>query len=528
MDRSLRLLLKLQTIGWARRFARGLRTLKGVLLILVGTLVVLPMVLLSLFAPRVQQAEQHAAILRFGPLALLGTCLLNALLTTGDAAVAYSPAELNFLGAGPYRRRQLLFYKLAASLGATLASALILTPMVGQHAENLLAAFAGIFLAFEFFYLVTLALGLASAKLRDLTGGRRVPLVLGAIVVVIGIGLLEAKREGPGDLLGLLESSAAVRGLLIPFRPFVLAFAAERVWPDLMVWGAIAGGVDLAMLALVVALDARFKAIEVGATGHRQRRIRARGFLRIPCPWLGGLGPNVWRQARTLARHPWRLTGLVVLFLIPAVSVLMTGEGQSGSLSSTPERLAGGLSTFLGIALFAPSVIAFDFRTDVAQMEGLKALPIPPRRLVLGQLLTTTIVLTLAHWATLVAIASLVSPDRTTLAGLLALAVPWNLCLVEVENLVFLWFPARNAASLAVDFQTVGRQMFTMMAKVACAGFVSAVAGGLGVAAYYGFGESVIAAFVVATLVFSGACWALLYLVALAFTQFDIAQDIPA
>ncbi|MHC5538687.1 hypothetical protein ACYOEI_10735 [Singulisphaera rosea] len=540
MDRSLRLLLKLQTIGWARRFSRGLRTLKGGLLLLVGTMVVLPMVTLSMFAPRVQPAEQHAAILRFGPLALLGTCLLNALLMTGNTAVSYSSVELNFLGAGPYRRRQLLFYKLTASLGATFVSALILTPIVGQHAENLLAAFIGIFLIFEFFYLITFASGLASARLEPMRN-RRTSIVVGAIILALGVGLIALTPKPfevvPYEILGRLETSSVVRGLLSPFRPFVLTFAAERLWPDLVAWSTVAAAIDLTMLVVVVALEARIKATEVGVSGSgRNPRdtslnggadYHARGS-RFTCLWLGGLYANLWRQALTLVRPPLRLTGLVVLFLIPIVSTLLTVKEPSRAFSSAPELLANILPTLVGVSLFAPSVIAFDFRADVFQIETLKTLPIAARRLVLGQLATTTVVLTAAHWFTLAAIASLVPIGPSTLVGLSALAAPWNLCLVEVENLVFLWFPSRNAASLAVDFQTVGRQMFTMMAKVACIGFVSAVAAGLGTVAYYGLGESRIAGFAVATLVFSGASWALLYLVTLAFTQFDIARDIPA
>ena len=51
MDRSLFLLLRLRAWAWLRRLGRNLRTLKGALLGLVGSLLFAPMLIASIFAP---------------------------------------------------------------------------------------------------------------------------------------------------------------------------------------------------------------------------------------------------------------------------------------------------------------------------------------------------------------------------------------------------------------------------------------------------------------------------------------------
>ena len=119
MDRSLWLLLRLRITATLRRFGRSLRSLKGALLTIVGALFFAPMIVSMMFAPKIQAGLQHDAIRRYGPLAFLAYCMLNLLLSSGDRAIYYSPAEVSFLFTGPYRPRQLLLYKIVAGLRIT-------------------------------------------------------------------------------------------------------------------------------------------------------------------------------------------------------------------------------------------------------------------------------------------------------------------------------------------------------------------------------------------------------------------------
>jgi len=133
LDRSLWLLLRLRTLAWFRRKARAVNTPRGALLAVLGSLVLLPMLAPILFAPRIMIAFQLELLRRYGPLALPGYCLLNVLLSTGDRAVDFSPAEVGFLFCGPYRPRQLSIYKLVVGVCASLVTALLMTLAFSQR-----------------------------------------------------------------------------------------------------------------------------------------------------------------------------------------------------------------------------------------------------------------------------------------------------------------------------------------------------------------------------------------------------------
>ena len=146
MDRSLWLLLRLKLDARLRRATRSIRTLKGLLLAVVGSLVFLPSIAGILFMPRFQSAVQLTSVRRYGPLILFVYCIMNVLLSSGDRAVHYSPAEVNFLFAGPYRPRQLLIYKIVGGIGGAFFTTLFMTFAFRHHAAMSLAAFLGLFL----------------------------------------------------------------------------------------------------------------------------------------------------------------------------------------------------------------------------------------------------------------------------------------------------------------------------------------------------------------------------------------------
>src|SRR4051794_31241372 len=100
MDRALWLLIGLQLRGWGRAIVRGLRSPKGVLLALVGLVIFVPWLILIL-TPR-NDALPPEVIRTNGPAFLLAYCLLNVLLSSGERAIYFSPAETNFLFPGPF------------------------------------------------------------------------------------------------------------------------------------------------------------------------------------------------------------------------------------------------------------------------------------------------------------------------------------------------------------------------------------------------------------------------------------------
>jgi hypothetical protein len=537
VDRSLWLLLRLRARAWARLWARNLRTLKGVLLALVGALLILPMLGWALFFPRVQTAAQLGAIRHYGPLGLLAYCVLNVLLSSGDRTVYYSPAEVNFLFCGPYRPRQLLLYKVAVGAGAGLVTSLIMACALSPNSAGFVSSYVALFLTLMLIYLFSMSVGLAVSTFGALafSRGRRLLMVGVGLVVVAAVAPLgrEALTLPPAELVDRAVRSPTVTAVTAPFRPFVMAYASERVWPDLLGWSALAALVDLAMLGLVLTLNTQFLEASAAASAKvydRLRRARrgevvshdSAARVAVPMlPWWGGVGPNLWRQLTTAARSPSRVAAMLLLYVIPVGTILAFAGGDPSGRSV----LGPAVTVFLGITLFASSAVGYDFRPDLHRMEDLKTLPIRPTRLVLGQLLTPVLILAAGQWLSLALIARFAAADPEVLVAVAALVLPGNLVLVAVENLYFLWYPYRSVGINSFDFQAMGRQLLLLTAKLATAGLAAAVAAGFAAGAYYLTGRSFLPALAVAWVAAVGCGLGLIPLVALAFDRFDVAHE---
>jgi hypothetical protein len=537
LDRSLFLLIWLRGRAWVRLWSRNLQTLKGVLLALVGSLMFFPFLAWTVVAPRVQTAAQLDAIRLYGPLALLAYCVLNVVLSSGDRAIYYSPAEVNFLFCGPYRPKQLLLYKVAVGFGAGLITALIMTLAFAHHAARFASAYSGLFLALELLYLFSLTVGLFISTFGALafTRGRRLVLLsLGALMLAAILPLgREALTLPPGELIDRAVRSPTFSILLWPFRPFVMAFTAERIWPELLGWSALGLAVDLAFLGLVMTLNSQFLEASAAASTRIYDKIRrarqgeawtGEPASKIPLPmlpWWGGVGPTFWRQLTTATRSPSRLAAMLFFYVIPIGLILLLGQGDP----SSPNSIGPLLSVFLGVSFIASSAVGYDFRPDLRRMEDLKTLPIRPTRLVLGQLLTPVLILTIGQWLSLAAVGRFAQPNPVGLAAAAALAVPGNLILVAIENLYFLWFPYRANGINSFDFQAMGRQLLLLIAKMATVGLVASIAAGCGAAVYYLTGKHTPVALVTAWFAAMACGLGLIPLVALAFVRFDVASD---
>src|SRR4051812_15120240 len=149
VDRSLWLLSFLKFKGWVRRAWRSLKTVKGLILGLVGSLVFMPMVISSLLTPPIGGDSEIEMFRRYGPVLLLVYCMLNLLLSTGERVLYFSPPEIDFLFSGPFRRRQLLLYRFFGTLAAALLTSMVLTLVSVRHSFLPIAAFTGILLSIE-------------------------------------------------------------------------------------------------------------------------------------------------------------------------------------------------------------------------------------------------------------------------------------------------------------------------------------------------------------------------------------------
>jgi hypothetical protein len=116
--------------------------------------------------------------------------------------------------------------------------------------------------------------------------------------------------------------------------------------------------------------------------------------------------------------------------------------------------------------------------------------------------------------------------------GVALFALPFNFLSFGLENLMFLWFPARLAPAAPGDFQMMGRQTLMMVAKfvallVVIGPALLAAGAAYWVAAFVLEVNGVPPALAAAWLVLTGLSLGVVPLVASAFRRFDVARDTP-
>jgi hypothetical protein len=546
MNPALGLLIRFQLRGWLRYLTRSMRTVKGALLALVGLAVLVPWIAAVIWAPRQGGGWAGHDLRDFGPAMLLLYCLMNVVFSSGERAIYFPPAEVNFLFPGPFSRRQLLAYKIVLTFLVSLPSAMFLSLTLHMYSSWFGALFTGILLAVLFMQLFTLTLNLLAISVgaRLYTRGRKLALM--AALVLGGVLLWQAggsPREWQGrEVLTNVLQTPAWKVVTWPLRSFFEAVMAERLWPDLVQWAAVGLLVNLGLVGVLFGLDADY--LEASATASariyaRIQRLRRGGMgsgeslrrggkvrVRLPMlPWLGGIGPLVWRQLTTALRGADRLLTLLIALSVIFLAPLLGGrreEQQSMFLVIIPLAL--------WLTLILTTLLPFDFRGDIDRLAFLKTLPLPVWRLTLGQLLAPVLLMTSLQLVGLVLVVCNSPPSAWLLPVCLASAFylpPINFLLFGLDNLLFLLFPTRLMAATPGDFQALGRNVLFMFAKTMMLLFVTMLAGAVGLVVYLLTEKSwlaVLAAWPVVVL-----CAAVLVpLVAWAFTLFDVARDTPA
>src|SRR6185437_5209951 len=544
---ALWLLIGLQLRGWLRYLLRSLRTPKGALLGLVGGTVFCLWMLTVVFAPRQGGRWAGHDLREYGPALLLLYCFMNVVFSTGERSIYFPPAEVNFFFPGPFSRRQLLAYKIASTLIVSLPTALFMSLALQGQATWFVASFVAMLLIVLFMQLFSMTINLLAVSIgaRLYTRGRKLVLawsLLIGLALVLRVGGSPAHWQ-PREFLHQILATPVWKVVSWPLHWFFEAYTAAHWWPDLLVSTGLAALVDLAMMGVVFALDAHYleasamASVRIYARAQRLRRggigsgegLRRGGKVRLGLPmlpWMGGIGPLVWRQLTTALRGADRLL-LLLLILAAALSapILANMHEEQENLLLVMGPMA------LWLTLFLTTMLPFDFRGDIDRLAFLKTLPLPPWRLAIGQLLAPVLLMTVLQWIGLAVIGGGSPPTEWLLPGCLACAVyvlPINFLLFALDNLLFLLFPTRLMAATPGDFQALGRNVLFMMAKAIGLIVVVLVAGTVGGLAYMLSGNNWVIGLTAAWPVMVGCAAALVPLVAWAFVLFDVGRDTPA
>jgi len=346
-------------------------------------------------------------------------------------------------------------------------------------------------------------------------------------------------RGAGGSFFGFLREVQASRlgtWLLAPFDVFARVITAPRIFPEFLGWGAVAIAMNVALVALILRLDANFLESSIAASQklymklERARRGQIWANLSQPSgarwhlpqfPRFSGAGPVAWRQITAALRGSrgmvYMLAAIGFLVTLPA---LMIGRQELG-LQTIPSAMM-----LLMMSLFMlPQMLQFDFRSDLERLDVLKTLPAPAGAIAVGQIVTPVIFATLLEWPLVAAMAIMQGQWSLALTALALFLPPINLLVFALENLVFLWYPHRLAALGAADIQTIGRQLLMMVIKMTIVFLGGGLAAGVGALAWWLTGQSWGAFLAGSWLVVTALGLSLLPLIAHAFQRFDPSLD---
>lgn len=523
----------MQLRGWLRRQFTGgsiKRTIFGV----IAAVMFLVWFGAAALGSAAQPARSADDILALLPVYLTLFALLPVVLGNDDRAIAFSQAEIAFLFPGPFRRRDLVLFKMVKLSLGSLIGGLIFANMLRRYSGSFANGVAGATLALIFINLwatlVALLRGVVEERVyAGIRKGMLAALLIGAAAIVWSV----QDSASPTAELRRLASSMPARIALAPAGVFAHVFAAASAGESLL-WVLACLGMIAVALLLVLAMDKGYMEAALAASQRRQTKIwsRARGApvpsdrpartLRLPD--LKMLGP-----ARAIVRKQ-----LITAFrtsrgwMIAMVVALGYGYFMSRMINKSPDTpvVVGMLPALLVIVGFLPQALRFDFRSDLDNMDTLKALPVSGRAVTLAEMAVPCALLSLLGW--LIACGAAVFADLPLPVLLMVIlgTPPIALWVIGLENLMFLLMPTRLYSQGQASMVLSGRRLVLMLAKlglfVVGGGVVGGVCFGVWTASKSGvatFAAGWGAVALIGALIVLGA--------ARAFARFDVSADMP-
>jgi hypothetical protein len=214
---------------------------------------------------------------------------------------------------------------------------------------------------------------------------------------------------------------------------------------------------------------------------------------------------------------------LILLLIIGIAAGTFILQHRGGSLSSL-EKLLGAV---VWMNMVFISMLKFDFRDELDRLDLLRSLPIRPIAVAAAELFTPVLVLTMMQLTFLAAVTLCFKDEWKVVVPAAAFAVPFNLLLVGIENLLFLMFPLRSAGLIAGDMQLFGRQMVIFPCKFLLLLTALSVAAAVGTVGYILGDKSWPAFAAVAWIALSLVALATIPLLARAYVRFDPSMHTP-
>lgn len=498
------------------------------------------------------------------------------------AGLNFSEAEIAFLFPAPLTRRRLVHYKVLSTQFNALLQSLLYALLF--HARRLFSGEA-LFILFAWWAVLSVltlhyqASSLTLARLAPADAspwrGRLARIAALALVLVVLATLGRALVQLPphidliNDFARWVPAAIAdgpLQWLFWPFGLFARPFFVRELIPFLAALGPV-----LLILAAhyfwVVRLNVAF---EERALAHAERQaarvaeIRRTGILRVGAPRTVArrppfnLSPARWPELAFLWKNllsttrPWFTPRIWLGCALTLVLIFVAGRL---SLGNTYWKLGGALaalgSVVGGLALlYGPLIARLDLRQDLVNADILKTYPLPGWRILLGELLTPTAILTGIVWlATLAWILGLTGHEPPNLSKIWLnydMRVVFSLCAgfvapvvialeLLIPNAVPLVFPSwfNTVRTPGAGLDLMGQRLifgFGQVFIVFVALLPAAASAALLVFILYGWLElapalCVILATVVVATVLVAELWCGLWLLGRRFETFDLSSE---
>lgn len=422
------------------------------------------------------------------------------LLETEQVALAFSPAEVQFLFPAPVSRRGLIHFKLLRAQFALLLNTVVWTvflrPAVAGTSPWPRAI--ALWILFSTLYLHRMGATLTRASLGEhgVAAARRRVVTLAVFslaLLALGIGLVGhwgeiqvAWAAGPLEgfrALRLVLDRPWPRLVLLPFRLLFRPLTARGLgeW-----WTAIgpAVGILLVHYAWVLRSDAAFEEAALDASARRARRLETwrsggvaqAGETATRRAWFR-LAPSGWPAGALI----WKNLTAVTRRLRPSLAILLVALGfvivLPGAIDSdaTAAQLFGtaALIWALVLVVFGPQWVRNDLRLDLRRLDLLRSYPLTGRTIIVAEVISSALVLTGLELALLLAgylgflgetDLALSPVDRTALLMAVVLVLPFiNLLTQGLQNAGAVLYPEWVKLDRRPGIEGLGQNMLTRL-----------------------------------------------------------------
>jgi len=483
------------------------------------------------------------------------------------SALAFTPAEVQFLFPAPITRRGLVHTKLLRMQLAIFVNTMVFSVIFRGDATQLATweRAVGWWMLFSTLAMHRVAASIVrTSALEHGSAGRRrmlVPFVVfGVLVGAVLFGLASAfdqlQQASAGGIKVLVKAiTAALQApvpdaALAPVRLLLdpIVTAGTATWGVALVWGGL---MLLAHYLWLVRLDTAFEEAAVEATQHRVERLqrfrssqmgqaRSRAGKLVSVPRLALTGrPEVaiaWKNvAAALRGGSWKtqLVSFVVGLGVLAVAARSASDRAADAFAGVAVGW-GAMLLFIG-----PLWMRFDLRLDLPRLAVLKTYPLEGWRIVLAEIAAVTILHSITIWSllTVPAVMAVQEPELLLQSGAtvpmlvsIVVGVPaFNALMFTIQNGTALLFPAWvRLGTESRGFETMGQNLLTtgattLVAAVALVFPLGAGALVLWLANDWG-GWSVLAATLLASLIILAELWPVLRWLGTVFEHTDVNE----